>query len=1551
MLRWMEGWEAGIASNRYNAGSVSYGWDFSSGSGGAPNPAHTGDGLWVHPLNRGSGSYALALPHEATATTLSLDPAGDPDVESLALAFSLYLDTDTTHAHDVLLEILDTGGTPYVRVRTSQSGASTRLEVQVWDGSQWNKGWHDGGQLITVRNSYWVILEVRRGASAPYPVDVQVRIGTPTTAPVVAGEGRTQDLNSPRILGKLRWSGIVEAGGGHPGDTVVDSILLWTDPDGDLPYTRRRWWVGALEATADQSTTGPGTWTPTGTATNALALSQASGSTFSTASQSSVDESTLALELQDLTDSHPGWTWPLVRDVAGASVTFTHTNGSAGSLGGFLWRGGSFTPPTVDRYWGDSSVELYGFRTYGVDPTGEKWTEATLGDASLVLAYDPASGVASSVDFPRAVVQVAWNAMDPVVAPSSGPTGPDSYVLVHDPLLVATDASMDALDGVDTPSQSGPSIGAAYPLTTNVGNLNPFHGGEDWDTSAGTLHPTPVGLDYRLQVSGGVMGTAEWAWKFQDDPADRYRGQLDLRLERDQHNPWPTQAKGDSVVAFYSRAFRRVLVGRYRNAPDYRWELKYRPASVVNRTQWTGDAFIPNAAGFASGGFGRKLPTLSASPFSVMWETPDGALRFAYVYGGAGVPTNDLDVWGSVDGGLNWELLQEGVLSGVLGRNSLPYYITADTSGDWVRISFWDLAATPSGVVTLVSSDRGATWATVGTGVPDGTDVGFSANFNPERNQMHAIVGADTVDGLFIRFRKVSTDNRLRVEVATGDQEWSTHPQWTNASTNLWDVEFMESCAAVRTPTHLLFLMWESTILSVASNEDSALVGFGIQRDHLLDYSYTRGVTNPRTQEWTVFARDGQEGAHTLLRSAYYQPSQWRIAWVGDALMVYGATYNLGASTRSIQSWSVCSFLGGFDEQPTHGTELATVGRDTGLYRNRWLAHYGIPDTAAGSPWLWVSSGSPSRSLAFDSVVLNGAINERAYWIDSTFSYVGNWADQGVLEFTTRVASGLTYATVPASVADYDQPKAGIALVGTSAAGTTIHASIHFSPTGLHLLDQSGAGASLWVDTQVDLTTERTYRLRMANAANAGKFGAAHYVELQHKAQGTTGPWVSSGLLTIGTGHVAGKTTQRIAWGQVGLATGGGGISTRWWDLGLSNSESLGGIPGDVNPEGVRGVQCASYAHHVAQGVNVSWGGGGGFMGDQWKAGIVWEYGVDQLANPSPSMVWRTDGHTTTAVIFDAAHYRDTAGATVPDRFHHNAVALFRTNFRRAWVDYAEATAFSSTFPTAAMTVDAAVWSVRVEAAGTNTVDVESIGSPGSLDSHLRSNAVAGWLVEYAAATAGSTHDGKVYRIRESWDNRVRLDYTTVQAATALPAGGTLTFFPPWMVLPYREAQESLASGIDQRFMRLQLRTSEQIPEEDSGFQVGRMVAGMTLPIAVPLEWGHADDEEGNVDLFTSRNGVRSSYRQGPPRRTVEGTSVGDVSRWRDSWRGTVRTISQYDLHPMVLVRDGNSAALSALYARMVDSTDLANVGYRYNSTTGRWEAVGDVSMTWEEEV
>ena len=63
-----------------------------------------------------------------------------------------------------------------------------------------------------------------------------------------------------------------------------------------------------------------------------------------------------------------------------------------------------------------------------------------------------------------------------------------------------------------------------------------------------------------------------------------------------------------------------------------------------------------------------------------------------------------------------------------------------------------------------------------------------------------------------------------------------------------------------------------------------------------------------------------------------------------------------------------------------------------------------------------------------------------------------------------------------------------------------------------------------------------------------------------------------------------------------------------------------------------------------------------------------------------------------------------------------------------------------------------------------------------------------------------------------------------------------------------------------------------------------------------------------------------------------------------------VRSLGKYSLRPVVLCTDDADPNITALYSRFIGSTENKDAGWRYNTTTSKWEKVGDLAVTFEQE-
>jgi len=365
----------------------------------------------------------------------------------------------------------------------------------------------------------------------------------------------------------------------------------------------------------------------------------------------------------------------------------------------------------------------------------------------------------------------------------------------------------------------------------------------------------------------------------------------------------------------------------------------------------------------------------------------------------------------------------------------------------------------------------------------------------------------------------------------------------------------------------------------------------------------------------------------------------------------------------------------------------------------------------------------------------------------------------------------------------------------------------------------------------------------------------------------------------------------------------------------------------------VRGRQCSPFPVAVVDGVETSWGGGGGFDGDRFESLVDYQYAaLNTLLGPR--FEWRSaDSPSATESIVYVAGSEDHA------RFRHDSLAVFGCTTETVVVEYDDDPAFPS--PTSAGTIDLRRFdSLRVESVDGETIAIAGTRTPD--DGEVSSSDARSYFLRVLAIPAGATSIsvGDCFEIDEQRSDVLDLGSGAFLAATV---GATVAIYADRGALVY----SSPAVG---RYLRVSLSSASP----PSGiYRLGAVVAGTTLPIDVPLEWEHSDEDAPTATTYRSRSGISWAYVEGPPRRTVTGTVVGDAGTFRARLRNLLRSTARYVERPLVVCLDDRDLtnAETTILARIPDGVAFAQTGWRYLEDEDRWIPVGDASLTFEQDV
>ncbi|HIA04435.1 MAG TPA: hypothetical protein EYN66_21500 [Myxococcales bacterium] len=1007
-----------------------------------------------------------------------------------------------------------------------------------------------------------------------------------------------------------------------------------------------------------------------------------------------------------------------------------------------------------------------------------------------------------------------------------------------------------------------------------------------------------------------------------------------------------------------------------------KYELAIRDATQTDPTENYTLADWPVAGGFAASEVPERLPSSPGyCSNTVAWENPDGTLRIMYPYAtpqsmaahGGTASHLTMDVWGSSDGGDTWALIAEDICNKYLGGDRNISSITGDVSGDWIRICCWVEDISPNGLITMVSADKGATWKVLDNALPDGDDEILVKTGSVEAGcrltETCAVVGIGSPDGKFLRARSVAgaiSANAVRWETATRDGTWSTIQRTKNflfigsASLDLMGI------AGCRTDSHVM-------VLSVGSAQTAGgdkIQGFDGTRSFLIPFDSIENATQITGSSTSGWAYDGSwlslghkteddlgvahwSGFQNMAMTAKTRVNiNNSFKWTGDRAMMLSNLRERSAATPTTNGKAIATYCAGWHKRPLRSvvdveTDGATVNGywvangDT-LKSNYWMTCWGKPgsstplsdDDCPDVPfWSLVRASGATDTWAPDKWTIDctAAVNKYMFLRKLETYTGGDQGNVGALSWSMRVLDTGTPGLPVISTAHEPDIGASIRSTYTEAGGGTYHISMAATTNEVAIYD-IGSGATIYHATGLDLTEWHEFRLGFGVAAYASRKGSAVYADFGYGRVGDY-TWKNSGLLTVDTNTLTATNNNiELGCGLGGSASNSSKIEMREIVLVRGTTNAGLGQLGFANPRTLRGAPCVPGERHVAQGVVAAWGGGGGFLGDEFIAPIRYQYGVDQLNVASPASHWRSPAAGTVQIVFDSQL------VDARQYFAHEGVGLAGCNAENVLVEWSADASFTST---AAVTVEFTQYTANALIYKPDGVKV-SPGDTAKWEPHELVGAYCKW-----SNSAGTSH--QVFKIAKNTRDTLYFSGMTQAIADYGIAAGD-----PLVIYGSQSMRTVGGTLYPRRYMRL---TFAPLNTAEGYHQLGVVMAGAVVPFDVPMDWTNTDSESGNVNLTTNINGTRVAYVGGPARRVFKGSILGDAERFRDQFRAAVRTMGDYSGRPLALCMDDQDPAGSMLYSRFTEATTMENVAWKYDAANTRWIKVGNMAVVFEEEV
>jgi len=358
------------------------------------------------------------------------------------------------------------------------------------------------------------------------------------------------------------------------------------------------------------------------------------------------------------------------------------------------------------------------------------------------------------------------------------------------------------------------------------------------------------------------------------------------------------------------------------------------------------------------------------------------------------------------------------------------------------------------------------------------------------------------------------------------------------------------------------------------------------------------------------------------------------------------------------------------------------------------------------------------------------------------------------------------------------------------------------------------------------------------------------------------------------------------------------GACTAYWRFcfytyGDVSGDDDGLADGFVNPDDLIDMETRSELVHLSDGIEVSFVGGIGYVGDNWRVRTEYRFPKEAILRDSPSEIWRSIGDNRLVdIVFDAGS---------GNAFSINRFALVNSNFKNCKLVMASDSAFTSALA---------------------TIDCSAVVTSGTISDHgeyfIKDTALRlspkKWRGSILALIGGNG-DFR-FRIDDNDPSKIYCFDDEIDTTTDLDNGD------PYSILADRmNGRSSGGTVVQRRYMKIRI-PSQRTPE--GFYQIGRAVLGREYQFEVDIDWEFTDDQTGNIVVQESLARLRYGSKRGERMRSV-GVS------WRGLGRNIIDTIRalfdycDYQLQPVILFQD-DSKSYEFLYGRLAGVLRLTNI-------------------------